>query len=149
MTIKKALDHFSYKLQKVWKTTETDQKAIDTIYDFVNKKNKQQFNDNQLFGKLYITFYGELLRFYKTDVFDKEPQKAINKILDSPIELIIEKFINKAQTEEQRLHYIDQKTGNYKAQKDWKNVLLVEKMNTEEAETMLTAMVNNAINAFN
>ena len=152
-SIKKAVDHFEWRLKnfngKTLKVSENDVKALNLISDFVEQKHKEQINDYQLFGKLFITFYGELLRFYKTDVFDKEPQKAINKILDSPMELIIQKFIDKAQEEEQRLQYVDKKTGNFKAQKDWKHVELVEKMDFEEAKTNLTAMINNAINSYN
>ena len=67
MTINKAINHFLWKLNpknKQWKATQNDADAINEIADFAQTKLSEQFNDNQLFAKLYITFYGELLKVY-------------------------------------------------------------------------------------
>ncbi len=136
-TPKKALDHFAYKLKNVWQMSKDDKEAFNILSKFVSDKNKQEFNDNQAFGKLYISFYGELLKFYNCTVFDSEPEKAINRIIDTPIEQIIEKFLKKATDQETFIKMI--KNDDF----DWS--MLEPPMTTEEATTNLTKMINNAL----
>lgn len=54
MTIKKAIDHFKYKLSNVWKATDKDAKAISEIIKFTNQKHAEQLKSNELFAKMYI-----------------------------------------------------------------------------------------------
>lgn len=152
MTIKKATDHFVFKLKNVWKASENDIEAFNTIIDFIEKKHNKQLNDNELFAKLYISFYGELLRYYKATVFDKIPQKAIHKILDTPIENLIEKFISKATEVEQTIEF--EKNGmylhpnNYTSQQKEKVRIIEPVIRFEEARDNLTSMINLALNEF-
>lgn len=160
MTIKKALEHFKWKFQNKWKPTEADLKALDCIIDFVNDKHQQQFNDNQLFAKLYITFYGELLIYFQSSVFDKIPQREINRICDEPIELTIKKFIQKA-TDAEGMSIMREKGIPFKhpramtkeEKKKWDEIDIIKfglpVMTYEEAESNLTSMINLALNAYN
>lgn len=95
MTIKKAVDHFVFKFNTVWKVTEHDIKALETIMEFVEDKHKKQFNDYQLFAKLYVMVYAQFLERYNTTVFDEIPQKELHRYLEQPLERIIQRFTDK------------------------------------------------------
>jgi len=82
-SVEKAIKHFIFKLSNVWDVTETDQQAIDVLIDFINKNHKKQFNENQLFGKLYIYLYTQLVNYYNCGVRDNTPQIDINKVLST------------------------------------------------------------------
>lgn len=152
MNIKKALEHFEWKFKNHWKPSKTDLEAYNTLVKYVEQNNTEQFNDNQLFGKIFISFYGELLRYYNTTVFDKQPQIAINKILDTPIETLIKKFMEKATVIEQSKQFevhgvLKHPQAMTKEQKQ--NIEIIEPiMSYEEAKNNLSAMINNALNSF-
>ena len=96
MNIKKAVEHFLWKLNpknSQWKATDKDVEAINGIMTFVNQKHKQQLNENQLFAKLYINYYAELLKYYKSTVSDREAQKELHILLE--LELCIICFVMK------------------------------------------------------
>jgi hypothetical protein len=150
-TIKDAVNHFIFKLNpknKIWNATERDKQAIDKIIEFVEQKHKQQRNTHQLFAKLYITFYGELLKYYECTVFDSTPQKAIHKILDTPIDVLIKKFIDKHNDVEMALQI--PKKDRYKHPKQLKqyDIKQIDKMEYMETEDNLIAMINLAINQY-
>ena len=155
-TIKKAVEHFIFKLDpknNIWKASEADGKAITQIVKFVEDKHEEQLRNNQLFAKLYITYYGELLKYYKASIFDKEPQKDLHKTLDTPLETIIDTFrttlkdIEIANTFEVNgsirhpLEWSEQDKANIKMKK-------VNLIPYQEAEDNLTAMINLALNTF-
>ena len=149
MTIKKAIDHFAWKFKNSWKPTSKDVEAYNEIATFTEDKLKQQFADNQLFAKLYITFYGELLRYYNATVFDKEPQKALNKILDTPIEILIEKFVDKANLIEQTKEWFDEAGNSHPRLSDTSSIKPEEEsMTLNEATENLTAMINMALTKY-
>jgi len=81
MTPEKALAHFKYKLTTIWKPTEFDLEAYNALVEFVNQKQKQQLTDNQLFAKLFIWSYGQLLKYYKSSIFSKIPKSHLHDIL--------------------------------------------------------------------
>lgn len=100
-SVEKAIKHFIFKLSNVWDVTETDQQAIDVLIDFINKNHKKQFNENQLFGKLYIYLYTQLVNYYNCGVRDNTPQIDINKVLSTDINVLIEsltKTLNETET---------------------------------------------------
>ena len=152
MKIKEALSYMAFMLENGhWKKTEKSLDCFNTLNDFVGNTNK--VNDYKLFAKLYISFYGELLKYYGCTVMDKQPEKAINKILATPIKDLIDKFINKAHD----MEYLVQlpKDERYEPRK-YKNVKdlewdfkFVDKMEYQEAEDNLTAMINLTINKYN
>ena len=53
---------------------------------------EQQFQQNQLFAKLYIFVYMRFISKMGATVMNNEPRKAIHKILEKPIEQWIEEF---------------------------------------------------------
>ena len=153
MTIHKAIRHFEWKLSNNKNTTKTDGEAYNTMVEFVEQKHKQQYNENQLFAKLYITFFGEMLKYYNATVFDKEPQKAIHQILNTPIEVLIDKFIDKHQT----IEYVLQIPKEYRYEKTkyihpskYKDfdIKHVDKMQYQEVEENFKSMINLALNEY-
>lgn len=152
MTINKAIEHFRWKFENVWTASIDDKKAFDTIAKFINDKHKNQFNNHQLFAKLYITYYGELLKYYRTDVFDDIPQKELHKVLNRPLERIIEDFVKKATDIEQSLQYEVNGVLKHPLQlsSDQKESIeiLDAVMTYDEAEKNLTSLINLAINEF-
>jgi len=161
-TIKQAINHFMFKLNpknNIWKATQKDADAINEIIEFVESKHRQQLNSNELFAKLYITLFGELLKYYNCSVFDPTPQKAINKILDTPIEVIIQKFIDKAnitetglQMEEAGIEIKDirlKSIEQIEKETDYFSMDMLEpQMTYDEAVKNLEAMINFAINEY-
>lgn len=95
MTVKKAVDHFVFKLTKVWKATDQDAVAINTIMKFVEDKSKQQYQDYHLFAKLYVMVYAQFLKKYNATVFADIPRKELTKYLDTPLEHIIQRFVDR------------------------------------------------------
>ena len=149
MTIKKAIEHFEWKFTNSWKPTEADINAYNIILNFVKDKHEKQYNDNQLFAKLYITFYGELLKYYNTTVFDKEPQKALHQILDTPIQTIIQKFLDKANLQEQTIKHSTKNGFKHPKQVDTSDIEPnATAMTYDEAKENLKTLINLALNQY-
>lgn len=153
MTINKAIEYFQFMVSNGhWKKSPKTVEAINCVMDFVEKKHKDQFNNHQLFAKLYITYYGELLKYYRTDVFDDIPQKELHKVLDRPLERIIEDFVKKATDIEQSLQYEVNGVLKHPLQlsSDQKESIeiLDAVMTYDEAEKNLTSLINLAIDEF-
>ena len=153
MNINKAIAHFEWKLTNHWKPTPKDLEAYNSMVEYVDKNNKQQLNDNQLFAKLYITYYGELLKYYKASIFDKEPQKDLHKTLDTPLETIIDTF--RATLKDIEIANTFEVNGSIRHPLEWseqdKANIKMKKVNLipyQEAEDNLTAMINLALNTF-
>lgn len=146
--IKKALNRISWRMQNSWKSNQNDIDAYNQIVDFVNNTNK--INDYQLFAKLYIWVYGQLLIHYNATVFDKEPQKELHRILDKPLTQIIEEFTNKLnQTELYQL--LQDKGISTKPHGEKDKVLELDQYpewKTEDVKNNLETMINRAINQF-
>ena len=109
MTPEKAIQHFHFKLTKVWDATESDIKAFESIKNYVIENQKKTINENQLFAKLYVYLYGQFLNYYKATVFDNIPQKQLNQVLETPLEQIIENF--RKQLNESELYQIQKNIG--------------------------------------
>jgi len=158
-TVNKAIQHFEWKLINVWDASQKDIDAYNVLDKFTKDKQKEQYNDNQLLGKIFITFYGELIKYYQGSLFDKEPLKALNKILDTPMETIIQKFTDKVNEQEVYLKMknagISDKHPMLKTDKDKESEkgkfsldMLEPEITTEQAEELLTSLINNALNNF-
>lgn len=152
MTINKAIEHFRWKFENIWKASDKDKEAFDTIAKFINDKHKNDLNNYQLFAKLYITYYGELLKYYKADVFDDIPQKELHKVLDKPLQRIIEDFVKKATDIQQSLQYEVEGVLKHPlilSKEHKESIELLEPVLTyDEAEKNLTSLINLAINEF-
>jgi len=151
-TVKKAVEHFIWKLDpknNQWDATENDIKSLKEIVKFVEHKHEQQYNNNQLFAKLYITFYGELIKYYNATVFDKEPQKALHQILDTSIETLIQKFLDKANLQEQTIKHSTKNGFKHPKQVDTSDIEPgAIAMTYAEAKENLTTMINLALNQY-
>jgi len=151
MTINNAVNKLTWRLQNGWNANKNDVEAINTIIEFVNAKHENQFSNNELFAKLYISFYGELLRFYEATPFDKIPSNNLNRILDQPIENLIVKFIDKAQEVEQYLEFKNngmiKHPLNYTSEQKAK-VKIIEKMDYETTKDALVSMINLALDSY-
>ena len=152
-TVKKAIEHFIYKLDpknNIWKATETDIKAIKLIAEFTEEKLNQQFNDNQLFAKIFVSFYGELLKYYESTVFDIEPAKELNKMLDMSFDRLVDKFIEKHYNIELALQI--PKKDRYKHPTELKrlgyDIKDVERLDKETTTDQLKVMINMALDSW-
>ena len=115
---------------------QEDIDAMNEIIEYVDRKEKQQLVDNQLFGKLYIYLYMEFIKYYKTTVFDPIPQVELNEILDKPIKAIVSDF--KDALNESEL-YISMDVKKDATSKIW---------DYEEVAENLRVQVNAAINSY-
>ena len=95
MTIKKAIDHFIWKFKNKWQPTQKDVDCLNEIITFVEDKHKKQFNDYQLFAKLYVMVYAQYLKRYDATVFDDLPRNELTRYLDQPLERIIQRFTDR------------------------------------------------------
>ena len=102
MTINKAIEHFKYKLNKVWAATPKDAEAISEIIKFTNQKHEQQIQANELFAKLYIMVFAQYIERYKTDAYDDIPQKELHKLLDKDLSVFIQRFTNRLNENEKQ-----------------------------------------------
>ena len=99
MNIIKAIDRIGWRFglnnKKPFPVNQNDIDAFNVIAEYVDRTHKQQFQDNELFAKLYIMAYAKMVEHFKTDIFDKEPRKQMMKLLDRPMEMIIQDFTDR------------------------------------------------------
>jgi hypothetical protein len=158
MTPNNALKHFEWKFKNHWKPTQKDVDAYNTLYKYVKDTSEKQLKENELFAKLYIFLYGEFLVYYRQTVFDKTARKELNRILDTPMSEIVERFVKIANDQEtfDRMKEagidIDKhpvlKSDEENEREKFTKEMLEPVMTIDEAYTNLNAMVVNAINAF-
>lgn len=153
MTITKAINHFEWKLNpknKQWKATKTDADAYNSILKFVKDKHENQFNNNTLFAKLYVIYYGELLKYFDGTVLDKIPQQELHKELHKPFERIVNEFIDKHQNIEYSLQIPKEHRDKHPKQltKLGLSYKPVEKMDYQETEDNLKSLINLALNQY-
>lgn len=154
-TSKKALEHIIWRFENSIKNnkpinpSENDLKAINKLSQSYTDKKNENINNNTLFAKLYIVFYGELLKYFDSTVFDNTPQKALHKILDTPIQNIIHKFINKANLQEQTIVHNTKNGFKHPKQVDTSDIEPnATAMTYQEAEDNLTSLINLALNQY-
>lgn len=92
-SIEKAVQRIGWRIQEGhFKANENDIDAFNTIVRYVESNQKQLLKDQELFAKLYIHVYGQFLIHYNSDVFNQEPKKELNKILDKSLSETISVF---------------------------------------------------------
>lgn len=90
MSIEKAVNRIRWRLNgNGWKANENDVEAINKIIEYVNCKEKEQFNSHELFSKLYIHVYADFRRKYAT------PIKELHQLLEQPLSVHIQRFTSK------------------------------------------------------
>jgi hypothetical protein len=99
MNIIKALDRIGWRFglnnKKPFPVNQNDIDAFNAIAEYVDRTHKQQFTDNELFAKLYIMAYAKMVEHFKTDILNHEPRKQMMKLLDRPMEMIIQDFTDR------------------------------------------------------
>lgn len=109
MEIVKAVQRLGWRFSEATKKKNTftvndnDLQALKSIASYVEQTQKQQFQKNQLFAKLYIKVYCKMIEHYKTDILDPIPRKRMNEILSTPMEHIIEEFTERMNDNEKML----------------------------------------------
>ena len=110
MDFKKAMQRIGWRLQQApFKPNNEDKQAYNSIVQLIENHQKQQFENNELFAKLYIHVYGKFISHYKTTVLDVIPRKELHKILEMPISHLVEKFTQEMNDSE--LYTLMEKSG--------------------------------------
>ena len=157
MKLKEALNRIVWRVKSIKNANNTDIEALKTLIEFI--ENTDKINDYSLFAKIYVTFYGELLQYYKTSVFDPSPQKDLHRLLDQSWERTVEKFVKKANDMEVYVRFkeagISDKHPMLKTDEEKKKDLQKFQleftdpiMTYEEAEQNLKALINLALNKY-
>ncbi|RDY58911.1 hypothetical protein DX873_14730 [Flagellimonas nanhaiensis] len=94
MTLKQSIQRLKWRFseKKPFAANENDFEALNTIIDFCASIQKKNYQEQELFAKLYIAYYSNLLKFYDCTVFDSMPKKHIDGILSKPLFLLIEEL---------------------------------------------------------
>lgn len=80
--------------RRMTKASTQEREAFNYLIDYIAGNKDDQILSNERFEKLYIYLYGEFIKHYETTVFDPIPQTELNRILDQPLSLIIQKFVD-------------------------------------------------------
>lgn len=80
------------KKNNTFRINQTDVDAINNIAKYVEQTQAQQFQENELFAKLYILVYAKMIEHYNTDILDDRPRKAMGQLLTKSLEETIEDF---------------------------------------------------------
>ena len=169
MDIIKAVKHLGWRFSETAKTekrimrlSQNDVDALNKIAESVELMQKQQYEANQLFGKLYIFVYMRFLAKHKATVMDTRPRKELHSILKKPISQWIEEF--KQQLNDNEMYSLLEGAGidlkhpvlvsdkersqnASKAEKVAEN-LLNEVWDSETVTECLIAEINNALNKY-
>lgn len=83
MNIQKALEHFEWKFRNVWKASQKDVEAFNTIIDFIDLQNTYNMSHNESLAKLWIH---QLMLLNKTEMYSAERAiQVIDEILEKPV----------------------------------------------------------------
>jgi len=161
MKIEYAIEHLSKKIK-----TDFDQQALNTIIEWVNDQRKITLNENQLFAKLFIYLYNQILDRYQSTVFDKIPQVTISKLLKTDLEYFYQAFTDSLNSNEayhtMKENGIDLKHPAILSDKEkYENDLKLKEMSDsdfdkiakgtweiEDVRDELNKMITNALNRF-
>lgn len=94
MDFKKAMQRIGWRFGegKSFLPNENDKEAYNVLVKFFVNHQKQQFKNNELFAKLYIHVYGKFLKHYKATVMDQIPRRELLRIIEKPLNQIVEEF---------------------------------------------------------
>lgn len=139
-----------------WKANERDMEAFNHIVDHITNDYKEVVNENENFAKLYIYLYIEFLRYFDCTVYEKHPEKTIQRILKRSMDVLISDL---TYTVNQQNLYDRLKENGFifghpmRLDEDVKkmNIEIIEKtkgekFTEEEVTDNITAIINNALN---
>ncbi len=100
VTIKKDIQRIGWRFSEAvkrndnsFKINQNDIDALNGIAEYIDKTQKQQFEANHLFAKLYIFCFMRVLEKEGSTVFNNSAKQRIGNILKKPIEQIIEELV--------------------------------------------------------
>lgn len=102
--LQRILWRFSEAVKQPNKSFTVNQKDLDAlkgISGYVDRMEKQQFEQNELFAKLYIFIFMRVLENEKSTVFDNSARRRIGNILNKPIEQVISDLVQSLNDSEQ------------------------------------------------
>ena len=159
MDFKKAMQRIGWRLQQsTFKPNNEDKQAYNSIVQLIDSQQKKQFENYELFAKLYIHFYGKFISHYKTTVLDPIPRKELHKILETPIANLIDNFTQELNDSE--LYTLMESSGikiehpafkTAEQKKEDAEKIDIEKLNiwkSEDVSECLENEVNHAINLY-
>jgi hypothetical protein len=114
-TLKHAIDRLAYTTSKGNKSNETDVIALNKIIDFINNANEKVVNENHLYCKLYADALIENFRYYN---YIEIANKRLNKKLDEPLELKINKLAFELQVD-----YLTDYFDNKGLKEEWTGII--------------------------
>lgn len=109
MTFESAVQHLTWKLNLNKKMSDKDASALNSIIAYYNNQQEDSLHRYELFAKLYIFTYGQLLKFFKATVFDEIPQKQMNVLLKRSLQEHCRMFMN--QLNDSELYTMMDKAG--------------------------------------
>lgn len=141
MTIIDALKRIKWRFsqKKGFTPNDTDIIAVNVLISFTDEKLKEQFNDNQLFGKLYCYLFVQFVKYYKTTYDDPIPQKELNKLCDMDLDVFFQRLTDSLWSQETNA-WLDMES---------KNLDNIPKLEKTEVEENLKAMANMALLKYN
>lgn len=156
MNIKKAIQHFEWKLSNHWKPTAKDIEAFNEIVKFSKNTLENNFNNNLFAAKLYVIYYGELLKYYQSTVFSSIPQKELHMELDKSFDRVVKDFIDKHHDIEMALQIPLEYRYLHPKETKWVDFVnktgfkfkKIDKMEYQEAETNLVNLFNLAFTKY-
>lgn len=94
MQTKEALNRIKWRfgLKKPFKVNFNDFDAINALIDYYDRDRQNKGRKHQLYAKLFIFLFGQVLQKFETTLMDEIPQKYISGILEKPLEIHVQEF---------------------------------------------------------
>ena len=97
MKIKQAVNRLFWRYggndnKNPFEVNQQDVDSYNAIEQYIAKKEKEQFINQELFAKLYIYLYMKILENDKTTIMDVNARKKIYSVLKMPMAQVIEMF---------------------------------------------------------
>lgn len=94
MNIEKSVNRIKWRIENGgWKSNQKDVDSLNEIVKYVNAKETEQFDNNELFAKLYIHLFSELRKKYENPI--KELHNLLKYPLGVHIQNLTSEFNNK------------------------------------------------------
>lgn len=92
MSLENSIKHLHWKCSQA-NASIKDRQAIDEVIEWINREKKKTIQQNQLFAKLYICHFGELMIHFKDISFaQKELHKLLSESTINHVEWFRKKF---------------------------------------------------------
>lgn len=144
--LKSAAKRLTYRLSKKdgqykrFKPAYEDIKALKCLIDYIDRVNEQSLVKNPLFAKLFIFQLNQSIRYHKSCVLNNEIQNDLSKVLDQPLELQYQEFIQGFQNNQ--LEFLVE--NNKPLDKEYLNRIYTD----DVIKGFLNEMITNALNRF-